>query len=183
MEALAWAAFLVAWFAWCYPFVFRAPHNQKRGSITVALPTRIGLLLESSGIILAVSVRIAMPPGWARLIPAVILAFLAIWMAWSAVRHLGKQFRVHAGLYEDHELITTGAYSIVRHPIYASLLGMLLMTILILTPWTWALPALVLFVVGTEVRVRTEDKLLESRFGDEFRKYRSRVRAYIPWVR
>jgi protein-S-isoprenylcysteine O-methyltransferase Ste14 len=40
----------------------------------------------------------------------------------------------------------------------------------------------VLFIVGTEIRVRTEEKLLAERFGEEFRQYKSRVRAYIPFV-
>jgi protein-S-isoprenylcysteine O-methyltransferase Ste14 len=43
-------------------------------------------------------------------------------------------------------------------------------------------PAIVLFVIGTEIRVRTEEKLLEERFGEEFREYKAQVRAYIPFV-
>ncbi len=43
-----------------------------------------------------------------------------------------------------------------------------------------ALPA---FFAGTEIRVRAEDRLLAGRFKDSFEAYRSRVRAYIPFVR
>ena len=77
----------------------------------------------------------------------------------------------------------TGPYALVRHPIYTSMLAMLLVTLLVLTPWPWAVVALAVFVGGTEIRVHTEDKLLESRFGEEFRRYRSSVRAYVPFVR
>ena len=59
--------------------------------------------------------------------------FAAI-LSWSCGAHLGRQFRVHAGLYEDHELVTHGPYAIVRHPIYTSLLAMLVCTLLLLTP-------------------------------------------------
>jgi protein-S-isoprenylcysteine O-methyltransferase Ste14 len=38
-------------------------------------------------------------------------------------------------------------------------------------------------IVGTEIRVRAEERLLEQRFQAEFRKHRSRVRSYIPFVR
>jgi protein-S-isoprenylcysteine O-methyltransferase Ste14 len=103
--------------------------------------------------------------------------------SWNAVIHLGRQFRIHAGLYEDHELVRTGPYAIVRHPIYASLLSMLLCTLLIMTPWEWVALPLALFVAGTEIRVHSEDALLESRFGDDFRNYRRQVRAYVPFVR
>jgi protein-S-isoprenylcysteine O-methyltransferase Ste14 len=99
------------------------------------------------------------------------------------VQHLGKQFRVNAGLYDDHELVRTGAYSVVRHPIYAGLFGMLLATIAISTPPIWAAVSVVLFVIGTEIRVRTEDGLLRGRFGAAFEEYRRSVKAYIPYVR
>jgi protein-S-isoprenylcysteine O-methyltransferase Ste14 len=39
-----------------------------------------------------------------------------------------------------------------------------------------------LFVIGTEIRVRIEDALLASRFGDAFGAYRRRVPAYIPFL-
>jgi protein-S-isoprenylcysteine O-methyltransferase Ste14 len=104
-------------------------------------------------------------------------------MAWHAVRHLGRQFRVHAGLYHDHLLVRTGPYAIVRHPIYASLFGMLVCSMLILTPWQWTLLPLVLYIAGTEIRVRSEDALLASRFGAEFHAYRRAVQAYIPYLR
>jgi protein-S-isoprenylcysteine O-methyltransferase Ste14 len=185
MIALAWIVLIVSWLAWVYPFIFRAPHNQKRPSITAIGPTRAGLFLESLAIFLAFACRL--PPQatsevW-RILGAAICGFLATILSWTAVRHLGRQFRVHAGLYEDHELVTTGPYGIVRHPIYTSLLAMLACSLLVLTPWRWAVACLALFIIGTEIRVRTEDGLLASRFGPRFSEYRKRVRAYVPFVR
>jgi protein-S-isoprenylcysteine O-methyltransferase Ste14 len=52
--------------------------------------------------------------------------------------------------------------------------------------WTWwprFIAAIIVFVAGTEVRVRAEDRLLEERFQNAFVAYRSRVRAYIPGLR
>lgn len=173
-----------AWAVWFYPFVFRAPHGQKRQHITVAGPTRLGLLLECTGIGIALVTRRPEPrtePPF--LAAAVVMWAIAMVLAWTSVTHLGKQFRVHAGLYEDHELVRTGPYGIVRHPIYAALLAMLLCTIFLLTPWHWAAVALVIYFIGTEIRVRVEDKLLAGRFGREFESYRKSVPAYIPFVR
>jgi len=45
------------------------------------------------------------------------------------------------------------------------------------------LVSLALFVVGTEIRVRTEEKLLASQFGDEFQDYKRAVPPYIPFSR
>ena len=180
------AAYLVVcWGAWLYPFLFRAPHNQKRQSITLAGPTHAGLFLECLAIFIAFVFRIPFdsPPGAIRIGGSGILAIVAVILSWTSVRHLGRQFRVHAGLYHDHELVRTGPYAIVRHPIYSSLLAILGSTLFLLTPWGWAVVALILFVAGTEIRVRTEDRLLASRFGTEFTAYQRAVSAYIPFVR
>src|SRR5260370_42300871 len=107
----------------------------------------------------------------------------AVVLAWMATRHLDKQWRFEAALSEDHELIRTGPYRWVRHPIYASMLGMLLATGFAWSWWPLLLLALTIFLVGTEIRVRAEDRLLGDRFGESFADYRSRGRAYIPFLR
>ena len=185
MELLARMVLAVCWLAWMYPFVFRAPHNQKRPSTTRKGATLAGLLLESIAICIAAITGMAQHPApeWWRILGIAIFSAPSIALSFSAVKHLGKQFRVNAGLYEDHELVRTGAYSVVRHPIYAGLLGMLFATIMLATPWEWALVSLALFICGTEIRVRTEDRLLSSRFPEAFEEYRRKVPAYLPFVR
>jgi protein-S-isoprenylcysteine O-methyltransferase Ste14 len=187
MRLLSWVELIelsVCWLAWAYPFIFRAPHVQKRESITVATPTRVGLFLECTAIFLAFAFRLPPdhPPGIWRVAASMICGPIAVVLAWTSVRHLGRQFRLHAGLYHDHALVKTGPYAIVRHPIYASLLAILLCTSLLLTPWQWIAISLALFICGTEIRVHSEEKLLASRFGEEFEAYRKAVPAYIPFV-
>src|SRR5215212_4857008 len=116
MWIISWSLVGVAWFAWLYPFIFRAPHNQQRDSITVSGPTRAGLLLEGLAIFLAFAFHMPMEtsPGLIRGILALALAIGCTVMGWQAVIHLGRQFRVQAGLYHDHELVRTGPYSFVR---------------------------------------------------------------------
>ena len=185
MILLGWVVLMLSWFAWAYPFIFRAPHIQKRPSITAMGPTLAGLSLECLAIFIAFACRLPSdsPPEWWRIAGVVVCGPIAGILSWTAVRHLGRQFRVNAGLYEDHELVTSGPYAIVRHPIYTSLLAILACTLFLFTPWHWALLSLALFVSGTEIRVRTEDALLASRFGERFFEYRKRVPAYLPFVR
>jgi protein-S-isoprenylcysteine O-methyltransferase Ste14 len=123
------------------------------------------------------------PPEWWRVLLVAIFSAPSIALAFSAVKHLGRQFRVNAGLYDDHELVRTGAYSVVRHPIYAGLFGMMLATLAISTPWQWALVSIALFLTGTEIRVHTEEALLRGRFGAALDDYRRSVKAYIPYIR
>lgn len=186
MWTIAWWLVAAGWIVWFYPFLFRAPHRQHRASITVAGPTRAGLALECLAIFLAfvAARRAGSPPDLFRTVVAVALIAACAVMSWKSVAHLGRQFRVHAGLYHDHQLVRTGPYAIVRHPIYSSLMGMLIGTMLLLgAPWMAAVVSLALFVAGTEIRVRAEDALLESRFHEEFHAYRRAVPAYIPFVR
>jgi protein-S-isoprenylcysteine O-methyltransferase Ste14 len=41
---------------------------------------------------------------------------------------------------------------------------------------------LLLFIMGTEIRVRIEESLLASHFGEEFKEYKRSVPAYIPFL-
>ena len=52
-----------------------------------------------------------------------------------------------------------------------------------ITPWPLFLLSTVVLIAGTEIRVRIEDKLLASRFGERFRQYQQSVPAYIPFTR
>ena len=42
---------------------------------------------------------------------------------------------------------------------------------------------LIFFLIGTEIRIHAEERLLGDRFGSSFASYRSRVPAYIPFLR
>jgi len=185
MRALASVEILLCWMVWWYPFLFRAPHFQKRASITLAGPSRIGILLETAALVMAfvLHVRFDAPIGTVRAMVAMIPGPIAAAMGWAAVKHLGRQFRIQAGLYEDHQLVRTGPYAIVRHPVYSSMLALLLAMLLAMTQARWSLILLAVYIVGTEIRVRTEDGLLASRFPEEFAVYRKQVSAYIPFVR
>lgn len=186
MWVISWSLVAVAWFAWLYPLLFRAPHKQERPSVTLAAPTRAGLLLQCLGIVTAFLFcePIDAPSGILRLAAGAALAVTAAVISWTSVTNLGRQFRISAGLYHDHELVRTGPYRYVRHPIYASMLAMLVCSILLLmTDPIWTAVSLAFYIAGTEIRVHAEDSLLASRFGEKFYAYRKSVSAYVPFVR
>jgi hypothetical protein len=66
-------------------------------------------------------------------------------------------------------LVCSGAYRWLRHPIYTSMFCILLGTGFLFTSLPLFLTSIVVFTVGTEIRVRLEDALLVSRFGEQFR--------------
>jgi protein-S-isoprenylcysteine O-methyltransferase Ste14 len=141
-----------------------------------------GLALETAAVLVA-WFGPPVEPGAARIAAAMALAPVGAALAWWAVEHLGRQWRIQAGLWHDHRLVRTGPYRFMRHPIFASILAMVLATALLRTTWPGIALAAALFVAGTEIRVRIEDRLLASRFGAEFEDYRRGVRAYLPYLR
>jgi protein-S-isoprenylcysteine O-methyltransferase Ste14 len=100
-----------------------------------------------------------------------------------AGQHLGSQFRVQAVVTDAHRLITSGPYAVVRHPIYASLIGLLAGGALVTGKIVGLAVAMPVFLIGTEIRVRAEDAILRNRFGAEFDRYAARVSAYLPPIR
>lgn len=175
---------VLMWLVWLFPFLRKRFTGPKRKSEVMAHSGDLGLALESAGICCA---WIWLPntpvPGTAAIIASMLLAPVGTVFGWLAVRHLGKQLRILAGLYADHELIRTGPYAIVRHPVYASLFLMLLATGLLFARWPMLLLGIVLYVAGTEIRIHAEEGLLRARFGQQFEEYRGSVPAYLPFLR
>jgi protein-S-isoprenylcysteine O-methyltransferase Ste14 len=113
---------------------------------------------------------------------AIVLAISSVWFVSAAVRALGKQWSLAARVLEGHRLITQGPYNVVRNPIYTGMFGMLLATGLAISHWIGLLTAIVVFAVGTAIRVRSEEKLLREVFGQEFEAYARKVPAVVPFL-
>jgi len=176
---------IICWVVWSLAFV--QPRKQAAGQKAVvrAPASRWGITLEMIGF--ALIWAYVRPVGFEKSVPSLIASMVlappSVALGWAAARHLGKQWRFEAALSEDHELIQTGPYRWLRHPIYTSMLGMLLATGFAWTWWPMFVAALGFFLAGTEIRARAEDRLLAGRFRESFIAYRSRVRAYIPFIR
>jgi len=167
---------------WLAPFLFA---KRGSGSLTaVDRRARWGLLLEAIGIALVLQSHFwtATELSW-RTAASVVFFLLAALLSWTATRALGRQLRFDAAIGSQHELVRAGPYSLMRHPIYSSMLCLVWAIGLIAAPlWLFVL-ATVVFLVGTEIRVGIEDRLLEERFGEAFDQYRRSTRAYIPLIR
>ena len=180
MPAYAYGILAAGWLIWLTPF-FRAKRTEKPAK-QVDRRARWGILLVGISFCLLWQGRFweRSPRPWQIALSILFFAFASV-LSWTGARALGRQWRIDAGLSDDHELITSGPYRSVRHPIYTSMLGVILGTGSLITPWWLLLPSLLLFVIGTEIRVRIEDHLLASQFGDRFAEYQKRVPAYTPF--
>jgi len=100
---------------------------------------------------------------------------VAIW----ARRHLGEFWSARVTLKEDHQLIQTGPYARVRHPIYSGLLLAMIGTGLFVGEWRAVMGVLLIFV-SHGLKARREEKMLISQFGSTYEEYRRRTGSLVP---
>lgn len=117
---------------------------------------------------------------WTIALAAVVLAFASVLFALAAIRTLGKQWSLVAKVVEGHLLVRSGAYRIVRHPIYLAMMGLLVATgMAFSTPLGIGL-AVSVYLCGTWLRFRSEEGLLLAKFGDSYAQYAQEVPAILP---
>jgi protein-S-isoprenylcysteine O-methyltransferase Ste14 len=122
--------------------------------------------------------------------PAAVAAYVAILLLMGggiglfarSSRSLGKNWSLEARTRDDHELVRTGPYAHVRHPIYLAMLLFLLSMAVALGHWLQLLLAIPSFLLGTKMRMEAEEELLEQSFGETFRNYRRSTPAIIPKI-
>ena len=183
MPRYAYIILAVGWILWLMPF-FIAESRGRKPAGTLDRRARWGMVIQAiSYFVLWLGAFWARTPQPWQVALSVLLLLLAMSLSWTATPALGQQWRMDAGLNADHELVRAGAYRLVRHPIYASMLCVFLGTGFMIATWPCFLAAAVVFLIGTEIRVRIEDGLLASRFGEQFRAYSRSTSAYVPFLR
>jgi protein-S-isoprenylcysteine O-methyltransferase Ste14 len=114
-----------------------------------------------------------------RIVGTVVILIGAALVA-AAVLHF-RSWRFRAALSEGHQLATGGPFRFLRHPIYMGL-NLLALGSAIWVPSITVWISVVLMAVGSDLRGRAEEKLLDETFGASYREYCGRVRRFIPGV-
>jgi protein-S-isoprenylcysteine O-methyltransferase Ste14 len=114
-----------------------------------------------------------------RAIGAIVIVAAAALAAWSVLSFVS--WRLRAKLDVGHQLATGGPFRFMRHPIYMSFNLLALGTAIWAPSWV-AWVALVLMAIGGDLRARVEEPLLRAAFGNEYERYSSRTRRFIPGV-
>jgi protein-S-isoprenylcysteine O-methyltransferase Ste14 len=93
--------------------------------------------------------------------------------------NLGKQWGDQIVIYEGHRVVREGVYSIVRHPLYASLIWISIGLSFIYANWIAFLLNLVVFVPFMSFRAKQEEVLLGKHFV-EYNLYKKEVGMFLP---
>lgn len=121
------------------------------------------------------------PPTTAIQVLAVVIVVAGLLFSVWARLHLGRNWSGTVTLKRDHELIRSGPYRFVRHPIYTGLSLAILGTVLSLGEWR-GLIALVLIVASFVRKIAIEEDFLRGIFRDEYEHYRTETAALVPFV-
>jgi protein-S-isoprenylcysteine O-methyltransferase Ste14 len=121
-------------------------------------------------------------PAWIpgqRVVGTLIIAAGSAMMCWSLVYFRSWRFR--AKLDAGHELATGGPYALVRHPIYAGM-NLLALGTAVWLPTILTGLGLALMILGSDLRGRAEEHVLDGAFGEQYRKYRARTKRFLPGI-
>lgn len=185
----AGAAIVAAWLLWLVTWVMAAGWSARTAShhdLGAESPSRVLTLAA-----LVMLIASYYPVGFAHLwvTPTVItwiaLAFVVagLLFTWMARLHLGPLWSSTSAPTEDHRIVDTGPYGIVRHPVYAGLLLAAIATALERGRLEAVAGALVL-IAGVSLRAKLEERLLRRDLGDEaYASYRTRVPMLLPFTK
>jgi protein-S-isoprenylcysteine O-methyltransferase Ste14 len=181
--SVLWMIFAAVWLiAW-----LRTKRTQERAPLSsrllYAVPVMIGSYLFFSNNATSEWARARLFPGNPILEAiAVLLTALGIGFAIWARFYLGTNWSSAVSVKVGHELIRTGPYTWVRHPIYAGLLLALIGTALQQGKLV-DLPAVGLFWLGFWIKSRMEEEFMRKTFGERYVEYRKSTGALIPKLR
>ena len=99
-----------------------------------------------------------------------------------SITTLGKYFTATARATNQHILIKTGPYSIVRHPSYLGAIIVMVGVPVFLNNIVTLFTTIILLTIAYVIRINTEEKLLNSFFGEEYRQYSIHVKRLIPYI-
>jgi protein-S-isoprenylcysteine O-methyltransferase Ste14 len=110
------------------------------------------------------------------------IAAFGVWLFRQSHIELGKNWSISLDLREGHQLVTSGLYRHVRHPMYTSIFLYALAQALVVPNWIAGPANLIAFFVLFFMRVQSEEQMMAERFGDEYRAYTSVTTRLIPYI-
>jgi protein-S-isoprenylcysteine O-methyltransferase Ste14 len=116
--------------------------------------------------------------GWLGLI--LILGALSLFYATH--RQLGRNWSVTLDTRQKHQLVATGVYALVRHPMYSAFWLLALAQAALLPNWIAGLSGIVGWGILFFLRVGREERLMIETFGEDYREYMRRTARIIPRV-
>jgi protein-S-isoprenylcysteine O-methyltransferase Ste14 len=181
--SLIWLAWVVSWVVASFWSGRTKSFVPTRDSWVYRLPILIGAILLSPWTAGAVGASQLYNPGDIGTYLLAVVVLFGISFTWWARIHLGRFWSNAITHKEDHRIVDTGPYGVVRHPIYTGLIIAILATGLAVATWTSILGALFISF-GEWQKARMEEGFLSVQLGrDAYSLYSRRVPMIVPFLR
>jgi protein-S-isoprenylcysteine O-methyltransferase Ste14 len=182
-----WLAFMICWLALAQfnkkasrSAAWRKAWALRLAIIGAAIVIMLSRRRAATGLMASIGRSLTLHPGIAGQWLGVGLCLAGFGFAFWARLHIGRNWGIPMSLRQGHELVTSGPYAYVRHPIYTGI--MLAMIGSVLAVGLLWLPLFVLAFFYFLVSARTEEKMMLAQFPDAYPAYRRRTRMLIPFV-
>jgi protein-S-isoprenylcysteine O-methyltransferase Ste14 len=180
--ALVWLAFLASWVGVSFWQGRTKKQVMTLESQRYRLPILVGGILYTPWVAQLLGWKPLWVLGNTGIYIAAVLSAAGIAFAWWGRLHLGKFWSNTITHKEDHRVIDTGPYGIVRHPIYTGLIFGMLVTGIAIGLVTTILGA-ILISLGMWQKGRMEEVFLSKELGeDAYGAYCNRVPMIIPFL-
>jgi protein-S-isoprenylcysteine O-methyltransferase Ste14 len=123
-----------------------------------------------------------MPRTWTSAIGGVILTWAGIGLAIWARHHLAEYWSARVTIKEDHQLIRSGPYTHLRHPIYSGIVLATIGSAFVIDQWRCVFGVL-LVLTGYCLKARKEEAMLSQQFGEAFREHQKHTGFLLPRFR
>jgi len=181
--SLIWLAWVVSWVVASFWSGRTKSFVPTRDSWVYRLPILIGAILLSPWTAGAVGASQLYNPGDIGTYLLAVVVLFGISFTWWARIHLGRLWSNAITHKEDHRIVDTGPYGVVRHPIYTGLIIAILATGVAVATWTSLLGALFI-AFGEWQKARMEEGFLSAELGqDAYGLYSRRVPMIVPFLR
>jgi protein-S-isoprenylcysteine O-methyltransferase Ste14 len=176
-----WIVFLVFWFVSSFRANRIAKREGRGGVLGRVLIGAVGCLLlirADDPRLGPLSLRFVPERLWIAWLAAAMTVLGVLFAIWARV-HLGKYWSSTVALKSEHQLIRTGPYARIRHPIYTGIIFAIAGTGLAVGRYA-AILALVIYVVAFWFKARKEEALLAGEFGPAFNEHRRGTGFFLP---
>jgi protein-S-isoprenylcysteine O-methyltransferase Ste14 len=186
---LVWWAGVIGW------YVIRYPHQRRARKTPIAsrrerMRERLLLSISFTGLFIVPVIYVTIgQPAFADYAFSPAAAWsgtavfaLSLFLFYRTHRDLGRFWSVTLEIRQAHQLITSGVYRYVRHPMYSAFFLWAIAQALLLPNWIAGPAGLVGFGTLFAFRVGREERMLEATFGDAYREYAARTRRVVPGV-
>ena len=116
-------------------------------------------------------------PFWIGAAVTVAGLLFAVW----ARHYLGKNWSSEVTIKQGHELIITGPYALLRHPIYTGILAGFFGTAIALSQVRGLIGFVLIFLV-LWAKFRTEEEWMRAQFGERYATYAQQTAALVPYL-